>query len=216
MITKPNRKCLNPTCRQLAIWGRNFTPLNCDVHKQEGQQNLVEDKCKSCGLIYLLDNADMCENCNPESFKKARLEKQNALMSYLDANGYPGDSTDIVVDGGACGKERPDRVYDFGDKIIIMECDENAHRDRPCLCEQTRMVNVGQMFGGVPVYFIRWNPDVYAGGDASLGERHAMALAVLRDLHEGRMKIPQALTAALYLYYDGWRGLSREKWQVLA
>jgi hypothetical protein len=24
------------------------------------------------------------------------------------------------------------------------------------------MVNIGQTFGGIPVYFIRWNPDDYS------------------------------------------------------
>jgi hypothetical protein len=40
-------------------------------------------------------------------------------------------------------------------------------------------------------------------------------VAVLRDIKNGRMKIPQALTSALYLYYDGWKGLHKEQWQVL-
>jgi len=88
----------------------------------------------------------------------SRLAKQNDLMNYLDARDLKGVSTDIVIDKGECGKERPDRVYDFGDKIVILECDEYQHRDRQCLCEQTRMVNIGQSFGGIPVYFIRWNP----------------------------------------------------------
>lgn len=82
-------------------------------------------------------------------------------MSYLDQRELYGMSTDTTVDGGACGLERPDRVFDFNDKIIILECDEDQHKSRPCLCEQTRMVNLGQAFGGIPVYFIRWNPDDY-------------------------------------------------------
>ena len=199
----------------MAIWGHNFVPLNCDLHKQDGQQNLVEERCLSCQLMYILDKTGMCENCNPETFKRARLAKQNGLMDYLDAHGYQGDSTDRIIHGGECGKERPDRVFDFGDKIVIMECDENAHRERPCLCEQTRMVNIGQAYGGMPVYFIRWNPDVYAGGDSALATRYQTAVSVLRDIKSGRMNIPQALTSALYLFYDGWKGLHKEQWQVL-
>ena len=75
-------------------------------------------------------------------------------MAYLDTRvaqlGRPV-STDRAVEGGECGADRPDRIYDFGDKIIVVECDEDQHRGRACVCEQTRMVNIGQSFGGVPV-----------------------------------------------------------------
>ena len=90
----------------------------------------------------VLDKDDLCEMCNPEAFKKAQLAKQNNVMNYLDANGFPGISTDKIIDNGACGKERPDRVFDLIDKVIILEVDENQHKDRPCECEQARMINV--------------------------------------------------------------------------
>jgi hypothetical protein len=73
--------------------------------------------------MYVLDDNNRCENCNPESFATARLAKQNALMSYLDARKLPGNSTDITIDNGICGKERPDRVYDFGDKVVMVASD---------------------------------------------------------------------------------------------
>jgi hypothetical protein len=57
--------------------------------------------------------------CNPESFKIVRLAKQNELMEYLDSIDLKGSYTDIIIDNGICGKERPDRVYDFNDKIIF-------------------------------------------------------------------------------------------------
>jgi hypothetical protein len=50
-------------------------------------------------------------------------------MDSLDARDLKGDSTDKIVEGGICGKERPDRIYDLGDKIIVLECDEHQHRE---------------------------------------------------------------------------------------
>ena len=123
MIRKPNAKCSK--CKELAIWGINWIPKHCENHKTEDDKNLVERECISCGLLYILDYENKCSLCNPESFMIARLAKQNALMSYLDVNDLKGISTDIVIDKGECGKERPDRVYDFGDKIVILECDEH-------------------------------------------------------------------------------------------
>jgi len=132
-------------------------------------------------------------------------------MAYLDAHGFLG-VTDRIVDGGECGKERPDRVLDLGDKIVIVECDEDQHKGRQCVCEQTRMVNIGQSFGGLPVYFIRFNPDEYKGGDESLMTRYKMLVCLLRGIQEGRSEVPVALTSVLYMYFDHWTGL---EWNVL-
>ena len=220
MIRKPNAKCSD--CKELAVWGTNWTPLHCESHKTEDDENLVERPCGSCNLLYVLDKTDKCENCNPESWATARLAKQNALMDYLDARGLKAQSTDTVVEGGLCGKERPDRVYDFGDKIVVLECDEHQHQERACLCEQTRMVNLGQTFGGLPVYFIRWNPDNYSPESIRknpevLAKRHKLCGDLIADIKKGKGKgdLPVALVAAIYLYYDGWSSLADAKWEIL-
>jgi Holliday junction resolvase len=197
----------------LAIWGHNFEPLNCELHKQEDQQNLVERPCVSCHLKSVLDRSDLCENCGV--WDKVKLSKQNALMTFLDACGFEGVSTDRIVDGGECGRERPDRVFYFDSKVVIVECDENQHQSILESCEYARMVTLGQMYGGAPVYFIRFNPDKYNTGDEALRARHEIVAAILRDIQDGRMELPHALTSALYLYYDGWQGMHREEWRVL-
>jgi hypothetical protein len=217
MIRRPNAKC--SSCKELAIWGTNWIPRHCEAHKTEDDENLVEQPCSSCNLLYILDKENKCENCNPASFETARLAKQNALMAYLDTRGLKGDSTDIMIDNGVCGKERPDRVYDFGNKIVVLECDEHQHRDRQCLCEQTRMVNIGQSFGGIPVYFIRWNPDDYNPCDdrknpEEVSKRYKLVGDLIRDIKKGR-EMPKALVAAIYMYYDEWSSLAEAKWEVL-
>lgn len=219
MIRRPNTKCVN--CKEIIIWGSNWVPKHCETHKTDDECNLVEQSCISCGLLYILDKHNRCENCNPESFVTARLAKQNALMSYLDANGLNGNSTDTTIDNGICGKERPDRVYDFGNKILILECDEHQHRDRQCICEQTRMVNIGQTFGGLPVYFIRWNPDDYSPENEKklpeeLKKRHKLVRDLIRDIRDGKHSLPEnALISAIYMYYDGWSSLIETKWEII-
>ena len=218
MIRKSNAKCIN--CNELAIWGINWIPIHCEIHKSINEQNYVEQPCSSCKLMYILDKDNKCENCNPESFKSARLAKQNALMHYLDANNLKGDTTDIAINNGICGKERPDRVYDFGDKIIILECDENQHQDRQCVCEQTRMVNIGQSFGGIPVYFIRWNPDDYNPKNDNknpeeISKRYKLVGNLITDIKVNKHKLPNALVSVLYMYYDEWDSLYNESWIIL-
>ena len=218
MIRRPNAKCV--LCKELAIWGSNWIPTHCETHKTDDEQNLVEQPCSSCNLLYILDKENKCEICNPISFATIRLAKQNALMAYLDARGLKGDSTDSTIDRGTCGLERPDRVYDIGDKIIILECDEHQHRDRNCQCEQVRMVNIGQSFGGIPVYFIRWNPDDYSPesdrkNPEELSKRHKLVGDLIRDIKINKHSLPKGLVSVLYMYYDDWSSLAKAEWQVL-
>lgn len=220
MILRSNARCT--TCKNPAFWGTNWIPKHCDLHKTEDETNLVEQPCSSCGLSYLLDKENKCENCNPASFASARLAKQNALMHYLDARGLKGTSTDRVIDNGECGKERPDRIYDLGDKILILECDEDQHKGRQCVCEQTRMVNIGQSFGGIPVYFLRWNPDNYSPDDQKkqpelITKRHKLVGDLIASITAGKTQMPtNTLVSALYLYYDGWTTLADEIWKSIS
>jgi uncharacterized protein YxjI len=219
MIKRPNGKCV--ICKEHAIYGTNLIPKHCEDHKTEEDQNLVEQECTSCRLVMVLDKHNKCEYCNPEAFKAATLAKQNALMDYLDARGLPGTSTDVMVNNGECGRERPDRVYEYPDRVLIMECDEHQHQYRQCVCEQTRMINIAQGYGGLPVYFIRWNPDDYIPANDKkepelLAKRHKLAADVIRDIQNRKMKLPNSgLVFALYLYYDEWDGLANESWKVL-
>lgn len=222
MIQRPDGKCTVKYCTEKAFYGPSFIPLHCIHHKMEEDNNLVEQLCVSCNLVTIVDHNNHCESCDPATFKKARLMKQTALFNYLD---YRGDlpmaqTTDTVVDHAVCGLERPDRVYDFKDKIVILECDEDQHDSRPCVCEQSRMVNIGQMFGGLPVYFIRWNPDKYITKNASLpcepvSARHKLVGDYMYHIMNGEVTLPIALVSAIYLYYDNWNGLVDETWNIL-
>ena len=220
MIRRPNGKCKSDNCKEPAIYGLNYIPTHCESHKHPDQQNYIERECKSCNLIMTLNKDNLCEYCNPIGFEIARLAKQRAVMAYLDNKGLYGSSTDTIIDGGICGKERPDRVFDFGDKIIIFECDEHQHRDRACECEQTRMVNIGQMFGGIPVYFIRWNPDDYTPtspqkGPEPIQKRYSLLADLLQSIKDNRYTLPNGLISAIYMYYDDWDNLNNTEWNII-
>ena len=217
MITRPRARCT--VCRKPAIYGKSFVPSHCEAHRESDDENLMERQCISCNLIMVLDKNNRCEYCDPVRFETNRLAKQNALMEYLNHRGLRGNSTDVIIERGECGRERPDRVFEFDDKIVILECDEHQHRDRQCLCEQTRMVNISQSYGGMPVYFIRWNPDNYVSpGERKLDpvvKRHTVVANFLRDIRDNRIRLPSALLSVFYMYYDGWVGFDLARWEVI-
>lgn len=218
MIRKPTAKCKK--CKNPAIYGSNFIPNHCELHKLDNEQNYLEFPCMSCGLLSILDITNNCEYCNPENFIKARLIKQNNLMMYLDNADLKGTSTDVIIDNGICGKERPDRVYDLGAFILILECDEHQHRDRNYECEITRMINIGQSYGGIPVYFIRWNPDSYIPKDKlkeqdDINIRYNVLKEFINNIINNNYKLPHAFTSVFYMYYDGWSSVENEEWHQL-
>ncbi len=217
MILRPRARC--KVCRKPAMYGPNFVAVHCESHRTDEDMNLMERECASCGLLMVLDAQNRCEFCDPTRFQTNRLAKQNALMSYLDKHDLRGNSTDVVIEKGQCGKERPDRVFELDDKVVILECDEHQHKDRPCQCEQSRMINIAQSLGGVPVYFIRWNPDMYAPGDIRMPEsipnRHRNVANFLQDIVNGDVLLPNALLSVLYMYHDGWTTLADAQWEVL-
>jgi hypothetical protein len=220
MLKRSNSKCINKKCGNPAIFGNNFIAKHCDNHKLKDEINLIEMPCVSCNLVMVLDKNNKCEYCNPEIFATVRLAKQNALMNYLDSRGLNGTQTDKIIDSGICGKERPDRVYDLGTHILIIECDENQHKDRDCSCEQIRMINISQSYGGAPVYFIRWNPDDYMPLQSNLPENIKNRNKLCGDLIEFIINniniLPcDNLVYVKYLYFDDWNGLDNEEWNIL-
>jgi hypothetical protein len=64
-----------------------------------------------------------------------------------------------IQDG--CSKRKPDMLVDLGTHIIIVEVDENAHKDYDCSCENKRIMEISKDVGGRPIVFIRFNPDKY-------------------------------------------------------
>jgi hypothetical protein len=58
-----------------------------------------------------------------------------------------------TVNTQGCIKERPDFIFDLGDKMMVVEVDEHKHRGR-AQARGPRMFNVGQVaVGGAPVMF---------------------------------------------------------------
>jgi hypothetical protein len=161
MMKYPNRRCNHEGCKDQAQYGfEGCYPIYCEIHADSNKHiNLIEQQCKGCGLMNLLRDG-MCLFCNP-TIKRECLKKQNEVKEWLEANRYKIVSCDKKINGGVCGKERPDFVLetDCG-FFVVVEVDEFQHCSYPPECENARMVNISQSLGG-PTMFIRYNPDKY-------------------------------------------------------
>ena len=221
MVKRSGGNCKgNKNCRDDVVYGKNRTLLHCVNHKDDDEIMLGYQKCKSCSLDSILNVKGFCETCDPETIKIVMLAKQNALKTALQLNDLKFTSVDKIIDNGICGKERPDFVFDMNKFILILECDEHQHKDRPITCETTRMINIGQTYGGTPVYFIRWNPDDYKPLNetkkikmVSINNRHKTVANFIKNIQDETYELPtDSLVSVIYMYYDGWSNINDAKW----
>ena len=69
---------------------------------------------------------------NPCKYTK---RKEKVIKDLLSVNGLAPTSHDQVpFDTTLYGRERPDFLFDVGTHVVILEVDENQHKDRQCLC----------------------------------------------------------------------------------
>jgi hypothetical protein len=62
-------------------------------------------------------------------------------------------------------RRRPDMYCHFGDQVLIVEIDENQHKEYDTTCDNKRLCELYQDFGHTPIVFVRFNPDDYIGSD---------------------------------------------------
>lgn len=125
--------------------------------------------CQLCKSVYVTKNTryyPLCEACfsytNPGSeLVTAYKVKERYLSDTLKDYFKDMEITltfDKKVDGG-CSKRRPDVFIDRLTHTIVVECDENQHKNYEC--ENKRTMELFQDLGRRPMVLIRFNPDSY-------------------------------------------------------
>jgi hypothetical protein len=146
------------------------------------------------------------------------LVKQREVLQFLDYefSEHPYSTTDrIPQDLKDCNRlERPDVMWDKHDRIVILEIDENQHKDRPCECEQTRMMNVSQALGCERTVWIRYNPDSFKSEESRKWSSKAKRHAILKEwlIWALKSELPYTISV-VHLFFDGFRegGVQVEK-----
>jgi hypothetical protein len=202
MIVKPKSKCTHSKdCKEFAIYGI-CTPVRCETHKENFDLNLVEKECKSCNFLYILNKKGFCGICDPDEFNKTKLAKQNQVKNWLDIKGYKYTSCDKTVDNGECFKYRPDFLFDCGTHFVVLEVDENQHKNIAEECECVRMINIFNGLGLI-TKFLRYNPDKFkmdkSSKDPSFGNRMKVLEQHLLYAFEDEPVSPLSIK---HLFYD--------------
>jgi len=212
MITSPTRLC--KSCKQLGTHESNGTRF-CEDHAPADAENLGVNPCTSCGLEDILTNGK-CTTCDPTIQKIRQHAKENRIKDVLEANGIKFIH-DKILEGTSCGRERPDFHNQFGSHFVYIEVDEHQHQSYTCECEQTRMINLVEV-RGIPVRFIRYNPDYY---EPIKGQRiikqEQREKKLIEYVYYAIKHTPQednVFANVLYLFYDEY-DTSTQQWLKL-
>jgi hypothetical protein len=171
MISIHGLKCIEPNCKICPLY--NFDgetkALYCNSHKKDNMINVINKTCKTHLCRTILKNQKYRGYCMPcfmhtfpdEPVSRNYRTKEKIVKDFIFSS-FPSETWiwDKTIQDG-CSKHRPDFYNDCGDKIIIVEIDENQHTHYDTTCEIARLNNLVQDVYFRPVIIIRFNPDGY-------------------------------------------------------
>ena len=223
-----NKRCLEENCdiRPSYNFSDKVTPIYCNKHKLDNMINIKDNKCKNnCGLIPSKTNKckGYCVRCFINLFPNEKVSKNYKIrevhMTDFIKKQFKNEILIFDKQTGGCSKRRPDCYIDKFTHIVIIECDENQHKDTSC--ENMRTMELFQDFCNRPMVFIRFNPDTYINKEgkkilSSFKYHKILDVPVIRDKIEWNnrlellkesitkwlIKIPEKEVTNEYLFYD--------------
>jgi hypothetical protein len=90
-----------------------------------------------------------------------------------------------LADPLQCGRYRIDFVFELESMVLLLEYDEEMHSAYTKKCELVRQAEASLGYGGMPVHWIRFNPDAFKidGKNRKTGkkEREGMLITKMKE-----------------------------------
>lgn len=170
----------------------------CSFHNPISKDMVIIKRlCKYCDIEEESDY--ICNECS-----KIRNKKEDAIVKYLQRTidtPFIHDS-DKMLNG--CSRRRPDVYFELKMHVVIVEIDENQHKLYENICECARINEIVNGVGGLPITFIRFNPDIIKNNGVIVNIRMAVRLKLLVKIIKRELeKIPENYNITLIqLFYD--------------
>ena len=160
--------CMEPECNIQASFNYQSEKkyLYCVKHKKDDMINVKSPRCKfeNCMVDGNKKYNGYCLFCfihlfpDVEITRNYKTKEKHIVDNIINKFSNFTWITDKKIQDG-CSNRRPDLVVDFGFNILIIEIDENQHRNYNC--ENKRTMQISQDFNHRPIILIRFNPDNY-------------------------------------------------------
>jgi hypothetical protein len=168
MINVIDKRCLEEYCNKIPSFNlpNKKNGVFCNKHKKVDMIDVTHKRCLEDNCDIILTNKKYkgyCLRCFIHKFPDVKISKNYKVKELFMTDFIKEQFKDemMIFDKivGGCSKRRPDVYVDKFTHVLIIECDENQHRDTSC--ENKRTMELFQDFGNRPIVFIRFNPDSY-------------------------------------------------------
>lgn len=134
----------------------------------------------------------MCQTCAPVAKHKSRTREARMaakLDDWAREDHIPRytswNKQNPLADPAQCGKYRVDFEFQYDIGVVLLEFDEQMHADRVLRCELVRQAEVALGYGGLPVHWIRFNPDAFkVDGITRMTKREEREKELLKQLQQ--------------------------------
>ncbi len=164
------------------------------MHNIQKSQCIIctpKNACIECKSVYVNKTTycyPLCQACfcnkYPDNEKSTLYKiKERYLRDELRLR-FPDKNINMIFDkavDGGCSKKRPDILIDLLLYSIIIECDEEQHKNYEC--ENKRTMQLFEDLGNRPLIMIRFNPDSYVENDKKV-EGCFKPLIKIEDIHK--------------------------------
>ena len=206
MVNVTAKRCEAHGCTIIAahgVPGVDKRPRWCAGHCPPGAENLTSKRCAAPGCHVTVHGGNVyCANHDTEHKRNTRV-RENQVANYLRDAGLHWTAWNKQLPETACGRYRPDFAYELPTHVVIVEVDEMQHARPGYGCDNARMLDVFGAYGGLPVVFLRFNPDAFAlGGQTKRVWMHARMAALKKQLRAALDAPPRHALIITRLYYD--------------
>jgi len=135
-------------------------------------------KCSECSACRRHREGDTPRKKHEFSMKKEidRCVDAQELVRYTSCD----KCATVGLDPLLYGSSRPDFLWKLETHWVILEVDESQHRGMSYSCERRRELDLYNTAGGLPVTFVRFNPDAFKTGSKSSRVKHKGDQTILR------------------------------------
>lgn len=170
MINIKIKKCIHENCNLAASFNYEgkTNRLFCSNHKKEGMINICTNFCHSplCYTEGIDKYNGYCARCyvhmNPDNpISRNYKTKESSVILFIKKH-FP--SLNLIIDkkiSNGSSNRRPDILIELDHQNIIIEIDENQHKDYDCSCDNKRLMELSKDLNHKNIVFIRFNPDDY-------------------------------------------------------
>lgn len=131
-----------------------------------------------------------------------RVREKQVAKWLMDA-GVQWTSWNKQLPESACGRYRPDFVFDSPSHVVVLEVDELEHAQPGYECDNRRMLDVFNAYGGTPVVFLRYNPDAPTlGGEKRKFTAQRRKKVLLSELRTALAQPPRHALSIVRLFYS--------------